>query len=330
MNKNLRFFPVLLCLFLTASCLNGEAPTNYADPKHWLSQPADPDKPVDVFYLYPTVWRKVTPDEPDTCAIDNPKMLEGSKIALAMQGSVFEPYANIYAPYYRQGDAFYILSRPFEEQVEFLEEITEKDVMAAFDYYIRHLNKGRPFILAGHSQGTMMLRPILFKYMKKHPDVYRRMIAAYMIGFGVTEQDLKDNPHLKFAEGADDTGVIISYNTQGPDLEQENPVVLPGSISINPISWTRGDREAPASENLGSAFMGPNGEMQKRMNFADARVDLKQGVVICSTKECASVHNISGLFSTGIYHGSDYAFYYYNLRQNAADRIKAYFEKQKK
>jgi hypothetical protein len=50
--------------------------------------------------------------------------------------------------------------------------------------------------------------------MAENPKVYDNMIAAYVIGYSVTEDDLIKYPHLKFAESAKDTGVIISYNTE--------------------------------------------------------------------------------------------------------------------
>ena len=88
--------------------------------------------------------------------------------------------------------------------------------------------------------------------MKENPKVCDRMIAAYVIGYSITPGYLAQNPHLKFAEGPDDTGVIISYNTEAPNVVGNNPVVLPGAMAINPISWTREESLAKAEENLGS------------------------------------------------------------------------------
>jgi hypothetical protein len=78
--------------------------TDYAKAEHWLSLPATTPKNVDIFYLYPTAWQKVTSTDPDTCAIDNPSMARGSKLAFARQATAFETVGNIYAPYYRQID----------------------------------------------------------------------------------------------------------------------------------------------------------------------------------------------------------------------------------
>lgn len=191
--------------------------TDYSKSEHWLSLPASVDKEVDVFYIYPTAWQKVDKDDPNICDIDNPSMLNGSKIAFEGQATAFETVGNIYAPYYRQADGAHTLSLPsMEEQDKFTGGIPTSDVFAAFDYYIKHYNNGRPFIIAGHSQGSVIARFLLSEYMKENPDVYNRMIAAYIIGYSITDEYLAENPHLKFAEGPDDTGVIISYNTEAP------------------------------------------------------------------------------------------------------------------
>ena len=78
------------------------------------------------------------------------------------------------------------------------------------------------------------------------------MIAAYVIGYSVTKDYLAQNTHLKFAAGANDTGVIVSYNTEAPVVSGDNPVLLDGGISINPISWTLDETLAVAGNNLGS------------------------------------------------------------------------------
>jgi hypothetical protein len=49
--------------------------------------------------------------------------------------------------------------------------------------------------------------------------------------------------------------------------------------------------------------------------YADARIDITNGVLICSTADT----NTIGIL--GIYHNFDYPFYYFNIRSNAANRI---------
>jgi len=259
-------------------------------------------------------------------------MRSNAQMAYKLQATAFDTVGNIYAPYYRQGDAQTCLSMSEEDRDKLLRGAPEEDIFAAFDYYINHFNSGRPFILAGHSQGSEMLLYLLSEYMEEHPGVYKRMIAAYVIGYSVTEDYLTENPHLKFAESADDTGVIISYNTQAPEIEGDNLVVSEGALVINPISWTRDETPALASENLGSYLpsadgyveIGSDTEFKKILIFADARVDRRKGVLVCSTVDADAWFSGNVLMGKGIYHSYDYSFYYYNIRQNAADRVEKF------
>ena len=149
------------------------------------------------------------------------------------------------------------------------------------------------------------------------------MVAAYVIGYSITEEYLARNPHLKFAERSDDTGVIISYNTEGPgNKEQYNCVVKKGAISINPINWKLDDTYAAAEENLGS--LDSVGNIVN--NYADARVDSKRGVVVCESVAVSMElqQAMEKYFGTESFHLQDYSLYFMNLQQNAADRIKAF------
>lgn len=311
-----------------AGAASGSAATDYSISAHWLSVPTAVNKRVDVFYLYPTAWQKVKATDPNICAIDNPSMLKGSKGAFGRQATAFEKEANIYAPYYRQADAEYTLSLPPAGRDKVMRGIPMHDAVAAFEYYIKHYNKGRPFLLVGHSQGANLLLYLLSDYLGTHRDVYKRMIAAYVIGYTVTQAYLDQNRHLKFATGPDDTGVIVSYNTQSPNVAKgANPVVLDGALAINPITWTRGQTLATTAQGLGSFMPDTAGVFSRVPQYADARIDTTKGVVVCST---ADESTMKLGFGPGIFHSYDFPFYYYNLRANAAERIAKFLGKRSK
>lgn len=311
-------------------------PVDYASADNWLSAPITIAQPVDVFYLYPTSFQRASSDAPVIAAIDDPGMRQRAQAAFARQATAFETSANIFAPYYRQADAQYTLALPLAEQDKVVGDVPAGDALAAFEYYLDNYNEGRPFILAGHSQGSNVLLYLLADYMKEHPDVYKRMIAAYVIGYSVTPDYLTANPHLKFAEGAGDTGVIVSYNTEAPTIGGTNPVVQPGSLAINPISWTRDETLAPATQNPGSIELmqtgypvtGPDGKPALVKDFADARVDIGRGIVICSTCPVDKLAPGNVLFPKGVYHTFDYPFYYFSIRENAAERISSFLAQQ--
>lgn len=315
----------------------GASDIDYSNSKNWLTLPASPNKTVDVFYVYPTEY-SASPNGPVISTIDDPNMVAGSKKDLGEQATAFAAVGNIYAPYYRQADASYALSLPNVDAVyNVVAGIPGTDVTAAFDYFIRHYNRGRPFILASHSQGSVAVALLLEKYMKDNPLVYARMIAAYAIGWSFTEDYFNRNPHLKFATGPDDTGVIISYNTQGPKFVGKNPVVFPGAMAINPITWTRTQDLATSGQNLGSLLLKPGGEVvlparPTVMNFADAEVTpinptssqidpaSRTSVVLCHTVDPATF-TTNAVFTAGVYHIYDYALYYNNIAANAANRV---------
>ncbi|MFH2106548.1 MAG: DUF3089 domain-containing protein [Candidatus Micrarchaeota archaeon] len=320
---------IVLISFILPILNPGQKPTDYSKSEHWLSLPSSPEKEVDVFYLYPTSYQKSNESDPNICEIDNPSMLKNSKAQFAGQATAFEPVANIYAPYYRQVDAVYSLALPLEEQDKIVGDIPASDAITAFDYYITNYNNGRPFILAGHSQGSNVMLYLLSDYMKKNPKVYDRMIAAYVIGYSITDDYLAKNSHLKFAEGPDDTGVIVSYNTEAPNVTGNNPVLLSGANVINPITWTKTEELATAEQSLGSLLLDEEGKLVTVNNYADARVDNDRGVVICSTADVEKLSPGNSVFGKGVYHIYDYSFYYFDIRENAANRIDGFLSRQR-
>lgn len=337
-----------LLLFLTfagcgGGCSGGAAAraitsdVDYAKSENWLALPPSPDKAVDVFYVYPTEY-VAGPNGLVISTIDDPSMVTGAQDALGEQASAFAAIGNIYAPYYRQADASYALSLSTVDTVyNVVSGIPQGDVTAAFDYYIRHYNHGRPFILASHSQGSAVVALLLENYMRDNPAVYAKMVAAYAIGWSFTQDYFNKNPHLRFALGPDDTGVIISYNTQGPLFVGKNPVVFPGAMAINPITWTRTQGLATAGQNLGSLLLKQGGQtvlpaQPGVMDFADAQVTpinpttsqidptSTTSVVFCHTVVPAALATNS-VFTAGVYHDYDYPFYYNNIAANAANRV---------
>jgi len=314
---------------------NSQGVPNYANSSNWLSLPAKATKKVDVFYLGDTTYQKPNASSPNICAVNDAQMQAGAKAKFSASATVFETIANIYSPYYRQSDASVLLV-PHDQQAAIIAGEPTHDGISAFDYYIQHCNSGRPFMLAGHSQGSNVTINLLAQYMKKNPDVYKRMIAAYVIGYSITPDYLAQNPELKFAEGPDDTGVIISYNTESPTFQGNNPVVLPGAMAINPITWTRSETVATAAQNLGGISVNPQtgyavvdsaGNPVKVMNYADAQVNTARDVVICSTADPSQLAPGNEIVAKGIYHPFDYPFYYFDIRANAANRVDHHFSR---
>ena len=291
-------------------------------------------KDVDTFFIYPTEYLGLNEGDPAYATLDNEEMLQGMTGIYLTQASVFEDSTNVFMPYYRQAGIRYAgeVWKKTGSIDAAISGIPYDDITDALDYYFENYNNGRPFILAGHSQGSAIAKLVLKKYFKEHSDYYRRMIAAYVIGYAVTQDELDAYPHLKFAAGEKDTGVIISWNTEGPKNVEENvqtAVLLPNAISINPLNWKRDDTYASASENLGSLV--PNieaGRFEIADIGADAQVIPSRGVIVTHAEMEPIPEELIELFNASFgpdgRHETDYSFYYNNIKDNVAKRIATY------
>lgn len=137
---------------------------------------------------------------------------------------------NFYSPYYRQCS---LQTFTCDSTLRARLPIASGDVKRSFDYYLKYLNGGRPFVLAGFSQGAM----IMLDLMREMDDAAsNRMIAAYAIGVTISSDDLKHNPRIVPARDADDTGVTICYNSVR-DLSCAMPGWAFSAVAINPVNW---------------------------------------------------------------------------------------------
>ena len=287
---------------------------------------------VDAFYIYSTSYIESSFEEgaPDYAPLDNPEMIMRALGEYETNASVFEESCNVFVPWYRQMGIKYAseVQKKTGSLDAGLAGLPYTDMKAALDYFFEKCNNGRPFIIAAHSQGSALLKYVLKNYFKEHQDYYKRMVAAYPIGFSITKDDLEQYPYLKFAEGESDAGVIISYNTEGPKNVEENAnnkVVLPGAISINPLNWKRDETYAPASDNKGSIVLEKDGDTPVRKIVkldVDAQVNLARGVIVTTTKE--PVTNMPEFFGPASFHENDYSFFYNNIKENVAKRIATY------
>ena len=304
---------------------------DYSKKTNWYKIP-EITKDVDTFYIYSTIFMGANEGDPDYATLDNAEMLDGIKIEHAIKSSVFEESTNLFIPLYRQSSIkhaaeFFLKDGTIEAA---LTGMPYTDITAALDYYFENCNNGRPFVIAGHSQGAAILRLVLKNYFKEHPDYYQRMVAAYAIGYSITSDDLAANPHMKFATSENDTGVILSWHAEGPkNVEANGPIpnvaILKNGISINPLNWKRDDTYAPASMNLGSLVMDESGATEIRDIDADAQVNIARGTVVTNAK--AIPNEMTELAGPQCYHQDDYSIFYNNIKDNVAKRIAAYFTK---
>jgi len=196
------------------------------------------------------------------------------------------------------------------------------DVAVAFDYYLENLNQGRPFILASHSQGSLVMIDLI-RHKLSDPELQKKLVAAYLIGYSVMPDDFKKYPWMRPAKSADDTGVVISYNTQTPGATG-SPVLMNGAFCINPLNWRTDGTPAGKELNRGAVFFEDfTGTLIKEVpHYAGARVNTGTGALETVPPDYDELE--LGYFPEGVLHKFDYTFWYRNLQENVEQRIEIY------
>ncbi|TGL60560.1 DUF3089 domain-containing protein [Leptospira sarikeiensis] len=271
---------------------------------------------ADVFFVHPTTFIKA----------DGWNAKAGSSLIvyglspLKMQASVFNGSAKIYAPRYRQAALYSFIDDSGNGEKAF--EIARKDVLAAFDYYLKHYNQGRPFFIAGHSQGSMMLVSVLREYLdkKKNPN----FVAAYLPGWAIQTSDF-DN--LKVCRNSKDLGCYISWNSKKWGSELTDFALPPeryvGGVCVNPVNWTPNSPEVQKGSHKGG------------MGIEFAKVDRNYVKTKCQGEmlwvDLPSDPNYeSRRGNKKNYHISDYGLFYLDIRENIKERLEEYWSKKGK
>lgn len=232
MKRAVIFFCILATL---AGCRQKSADIpkapDYSDTTQWYI--VDREAAADVFYIISTETGDYSRDGvlfhyADTRDDTLRMFMNGEMVGV---DKLLAGNLNYYSPYYRQCTMETFVS---DSLTAARMPLAYSDVRNAFNYYLEHYNDGRPFVLAGFSQGAMAVVDL----MKAMDDeTYSRMVAAYVIGYKVTKEDIAATTHIRPAKDSADKGVTICYNSV-----RDNSCALPllsdgNCMAINPVNW---------------------------------------------------------------------------------------------
>jgi Protein of unknown function (DUF3089) len=216
----------------------GAAPAHndYSDPKTWLCRPgahdacdidetativaadgtltretwkADPNAPIDCFYVYPTVSTDATPNSdmiPDPAEIN----------VVKQQFARFASKCRVYAPLYRQITLAGLrrMLGPGGTGPAFGQGVQYDDVKDAWQYYLEHDNKGRGVVLVAHSQGSFILTDLIRQEIDGKP-IQSRLVSAILMGTTIAVPKGKDVggafQHVPLCHSATQTGCLITF-----------------------------------------------------------------------------------------------------------------------
>src|SRR5579863_2446905 len=205
MLKNIAIVFTLLCAIVapaqTESAKPPAAKNDYSKGENWLCRPgrqdacavnltttvisadgklkretwaANPNAPIDCFYVYPTVSTEPT---------GNSDMVPGpgEKGVVRAQFARFASKCQLYAPMYRQVTLSALRGQLTGNPIPADRALAFTDVLDAWNYYLEHDNKGRGVVLIGHSQGSFILTRLIHEEIDGKP-VQARMVSAILPG----------------------------------------------------------------------------------------------------------------------------------------------------
>lgn len=328
------------------------AAPDYSNPDTWAALPGRKDaadlvppgvrtgdrqavSAVDVFYINPTTdsskayWN---------AAWDDAKVNAWTDLSVvSRQAAAFNAAGRVYAPRYRQGASGASNFKDASARAAFA--LAYSDVRRSFDYYLTHYNKGRPFILVGHSQGGFHLNRLLEEVIDGKP-LQNRMVAAYSLGIGQPLGAVAVRyKTIKICDKPAQTRCLISWNAylggsdtkayQASSLEYAatmfGPVENKQLLCINPLTFDTSKPKAEAAANLGALATDPTPGPLPRLVPGATGAECVDGVVMVdpAVSDTLKIKALPG----GSMHFHDLSLFYENVRENAVLRAKAFVRK---
>jgi pimeloyl-ACP methyl ester carboxylesterase len=213
-----------------------QSPNDYGDAASWLCRPgrqdacavdltttviaadgrmtretwaADPNAPIDCFYVYPTVS---TDQTPTSDMIADPAERSVVRTQFARFATVCRPYA----PLYRQVTLVGLRAAMAGStaNVSMTRGVGYNDVRDAWNYYLQHDNQGRGVVLIGHSQGSFVLMELIRNEIDGKP-VQSKLLAAILAGTTLPVPKGQDVggafQHVPVCRSNTQTGCVIAY-----------------------------------------------------------------------------------------------------------------------
>jgi hypothetical protein len=125
--------------------------------------------------------------------------------------------SRVFAPVYRQTTLTALVGAlgggdPAGEEAR---AVAYGDVVDAFKHYIANDNRGRGFVLVGHSQGAGHLAALVAAEIDGEPRLRDRLLSAMLLGASVRVPEGEivggDFDNVPLCTAADDLGCVVSY-----------------------------------------------------------------------------------------------------------------------
>lgn len=273
---------------------------------------------ADVFFVHPTLyygkraWRQWNP------TMDNTALNKSTDdIAMLYQASVFNQAAKIYAPRYRQAHYYSYFTADTLSAQQAL-DLAYEDIKSAFGYYMSHHNKGRPIILAGHSQGATHLSRILEEFFDEKP-LQKQLVVAYLWGMPI---DLERYKGLKPCASSSDTGCMVGWRTYKTGTKPKVLELEKGHnlLITNPLSWNNTKDYQAMEKHQGRILF----DFEKAPQPKSQDAQIYQGILWTNKPKFFG----NFVYIDNNYHRGDINLFYLDISHNAAERVSVFTKKQ--
>lgn len=318
--------------------------TDAADAALLSLPPIDPAQAAaDVFYVHPTSYVGTNWNGP----IDDARLnADTDRVATRIQASAFAGCCAVYAPRYRQamGMAF---SSPSSDGDQAIDRAYSDVEQAFLQFQVRRTrgavtDSPRPFLLAAHSQGTMLAYRLLRQQISGRP-LRSQLVAAYLIGGLITQSDVaRDLPDIPICTTPQQTGCLIGWNARGPayqtsmfemkrsqDLGRDQEALLRDRVCVNPLSWMGSGGGVAAEHNPGALFFDT---VSPAIWPGFAGAQCQDGKLVVATIGHVPRDFLSKLLDRALgvqnYHAIEYQLFFVSLHENARARVSAFLQAQ--
>ncbi|MFN0034948.1 MAG: DUF3089 domain-containing protein [Saprospiraceae bacterium] len=274
------------------------------------------DAPVDVIFLYPTTYTGASRDQCDWnagCA-DSKTNTKTDKGSIQYQASIFNGAGRVFAPRYRQAHFHVFFVKKDSASARQALDLAYADAKAAFEHYLKHWNNGRPFILAGHSQGARHAM-FLIREMIEGTPLENQLVAAYIVGWPVRNGFYKT---FKPCQTPEQTGCFCSWRTWERNFGLRKAFEQ-NVICTNPLTWTTTEKAYAAKSLNRGGVLRPFEKIYPQVTDAE----VYKGILLARKPKFKG----SILFTRKNYHVGDLNLYYMNVRENAQARAKAFLRR---
>ena len=335
-----RLYGMILIVFVVSSCskktlsYTGEAAfksdsgvPDYGNLVYWAAHPDKKDpsdtvprplisnqktKEADVFFLHPTTLMGLREIGNNNAKIDDALLNYKTDYSpIIYQSSAFNESAQVFAPRYRQAHiGMYSEKDSAMKYAAF--NLAYEDVKKAFEYYLKYENKGRPIIIASHSQGTTHATRLLKEFFDGKA-LSNQLVCAYLIGMPVKKGSYEN---ISVCTDSTKTGCFVSWRTFREDYSDDwaNRVDT-NIVVVNPVTWKTTNEIADKSLQKGAVLYNLN-KVYKHTQTSQAE---GSALWVSHPKFPGSF-----LYRSKNYHAGDINLFYVDIRKDASRRI-AYF-----